>query len=401
MPWPAPFIHIGHEGPASAVAVGDLAPKPVRHDDELDWVGLWYAVAADAGANHICTLTRLDTTAAQATYYDFSHTHMDGAGCLGTVLRERGLALPELPTGRNRPPPSLGRLLARRLPLLWELIRAKRVPWRGGDAARVPARHEFAVLVCDAATTARIEAVRGAAGLSQNALLLAAAHRVLAPRLLSHDAPADWLFAVNLRGAVDAPVDTANQSTGIPIRCTFETTPRALHDQIRSKLERELHFLMWHASHIGRLIGVRGVRALSRRFARESYWMGTFSNMGAWPPLGSDPAPDPHEAWACIPPGTKNHPIGIGVLTWHGRLAVCLKIHPSVSGRRRRQLGAALGPAHRLARRGAGAARDAYFSREADRAAGRASAWSSGRVSMRTRFDGFASPATARQSPRS
>ena len=83
---------------------------------------------------------------------------------------------------------------------------------------------------------------------------------------------------------------------------------------------------------IGRLIGVGGMRFFSIRTERKSQWMGTFSNVGSWPPVGSAPGIlDPDIVYIVAPPGTPNFPISVGLITWNGRLSITLKVHPSIS----------------------------------------------------------------------
>ena len=81
------------------------------------------------------------------------------------------------------------------------------------------------------------------------------------------------------------------------------------------------------------------MRKLSLNSAMTSFWFGTFSNMGEWPLPDTDKregVDTSNEAWLCTPPGTRNYPLSIGVITWYGKLSITLKVHSSICADRSR-----------------------------------------------------------------
>jgi hypothetical protein len=78
--------------------------------------------------------------------------------------------------------------------------------------------------------------------------------------------------------------------------------------------------------HVGKFVGLRGMRHFSKSSEAKSFWLGSFTNVGIWECAEADPG----EAWLVAPPGSRNYPIGVGIVTWNGRMSVVLKIHASV-----------------------------------------------------------------------
>lgn len=298
--------------------------------DDFDWVSLWYSVARERGINDIFTFARADTATGEIEYHRFSHAEMDGVGAMGRLLRERGFHLPQLPeTKHTRRPPRFARPL-----ILFRALMASgpsEVDWLDRDPTRPGDPHSFSWLTFAREETRRFAECCQARGVSKNALLLEAANQILLSELVQGDRPGKWVFPVNLRGAVRKSCDTANHSTAIAIVANKNTNAENIDQQIRYSLKSGVHWAAWWLLNIGRIIGRRGVRLLSRSSEKNSHWLGTFSNMGEWPPPGSTTtALNPNEVWMAVAPGTKNYPITFVCLTWNGRLTLTLKLHSSI-----------------------------------------------------------------------
>jgi hypothetical protein len=300
---------------------------------ERDWVGFWYTVARERGVNDVASLGRVELASGRVEWTDFSHSTMDGIGKFGELLRARGYRLPELPRSREPGPPGwLSRLrILARLP---SVARPRPIRWRERNEARSAPLHAFPFIVFSRAETDTIHARAKARAVSPNALMPEVLGRILLPELLEPGAKGLWLFPVNMRGAVGVQRDDANVASALLLEAGQGTPAEELHEQIRSGLARGMHWATWWMLHVGRVVGESGVRWLSRRRERTSFYLGTFSHMGAWPPEGSRPSDtlvaDSNDAWLCTPPGTRNFPISVGCLIWEGKLSVTLKVHPSI-----------------------------------------------------------------------
>lgn len=297
---------------------------------DFDWVSLWYIAARERGINDVCTVARLDTRTGELERHLFSHAQMDGVGALGQLLRDRGYSLSQLPQTKFVVPPPL----RRRPMILWRALRAagpQQIDWIDRNPARQGDPNALDYITFTKNETDRLTELSQERGVSKNAFLLEAVNRIIVPDLVAGSGQGKWVFPVNLRGAVNKSCDTANHSTAIALTVDRSTDAADLDRQIREGLKSGAHWAAWWILNIGRVIGLRGVRYLSKASEKSSHWLGTFSNMGEW----NIPSPDQSrasldEVWMAAPPGTKNYPISVACLTWNGRLTITLKIHSSV-----------------------------------------------------------------------
>ena len=296
---------------------------------QVDWVGLWYTVAKERGVNDVVDFGRVNTASGAVEWFDFSHQQCDGAGGMAYALKKLGRAVPPMPRSREDAPP-------RGLRKARILVRAARGPkppvmrWKHPAPGARAMPRDFSWHVFSAEETNSILARAAAQKVSVNAWMMAHLTDVLLPELLEGAGPARWLFPVNMRGPVWTGDGLGNHSSAIPIFVRAGTKPAEIHAQIREGLVNGAHWATWWMLHVGKLVGLRGMRYLSRQSAKKSFWLGTFSNMGAW----DDEHASPDEAWIVAPPGSENYPIGVGIVTWRGRMAISLKIHPAVCANR-------------------------------------------------------------------
>ena len=165
-----------------------------------------------------------------------------------------------------------------------------------------------------------------------NAYLLSKFNNLILKEFAEDDVNGGWLFPVNMRGGVNKKNVFSNQSSGILINGKQDIEASNIQKQIKNELTNNKHWANWFSYHIGVLIGVGGMRYLSKRSSEKSYFLGTFTNMGEWPLPGTEPQclHNEDEAYIVVPPGTKNYPVSVGIITWHGKTSISLKIHPSI-----------------------------------------------------------------------
>ncbi|MFN2309988.1 MAG: hypothetical protein ABR553_09685 [Gammaproteobacteria bacterium] len=294
---------------------------------EFDWVGYWFALLKERGGNDLFTVVRHNLSSGETQYVDYSHSTVDGVGGLMAEV-EKG--------GQVFDPPELGgalpswRQLLRSTPAFLRSMRSPALPWRLVEVRRQPQPHDFAFIVFDKPETRALQAHVRAHRYSLAAYLLSRVHGVLGPRYLREDVPARWLFPINMRGPIRRTDPKSNHSTGIPLVCRFDTTPEELRAQMRQGLRDNLHWWAWHALHIGKLIGVRGMRWLSKREQTRHVWMGSFTIGGEWPRRGGVPLSAPDEILIGIPPGSPGYPIGVASVIWNGHFCMALKLHPMI-----------------------------------------------------------------------
>jgi hypothetical protein len=298
---------------------------------ETDWIGQWFAFIKERGGNDLFTILQYNVRTGEKIYHDQSHIEMDAIGWLMKYLEQQGYQLdpPTLP-GEE---PGWGVLL-KTFGAFRRMLRAQELPWRYTGSERRPAPHDYSFLVfTKEETRALLDYVR-ASRYSLAAYLFSRVHGVLGPRYLREDVPARWLLPLDLRGPVRRLDPYSNHSSGLPLICRFDTTPDDLRAQMRQGMKDNLHWWMWRALNIGKLIGARGARWLSSREQHRHTWMGTFSVMGEWPRRGAPPFPVQDEIIVGVPPGSTAYPIGVSAGTWNGYFAMTLKLHPMIEADR-------------------------------------------------------------------
>jgi hypothetical protein len=298
-----------------------------------NWVGLWYKIGRELGTNDTMTFMKVNARTREVQWTFQSHEHSDGLGWLVTILRGEGAEIAEVPQGRNR---ALRlRDWLRLVPRFLKDLKPQTAPWKQRHLS--PRAADKFEIAWEAFTVEETESFKQRAarkGLSINSILLATFDRVIRERYVAGDGPSPWLFPVNMRGIVAGYTETQHQSSAVGVKCWRGITPEEVHENIRGPLRDHIHVATWHTLHIGKLVGERGMRWLAKRRADKNHWMGTFSNMGELPAPGwKIPQLGPDEFWIASPPGTPSFPVGICCLTWNGRLAMSLKIHPSLCER--------------------------------------------------------------------
>jgi len=297
-----------------------------------DWVGLWYEIAREKGVNDICTFAKVNTKTEAVEWFDYSHSLADGVGAFSYLLRKEGYSIPALPGAKAMKVPSLFQKLKLLAYFFRKIFQKQHIEWAlKGDAHVKPEKHDFPWLIFTREETTHLKSQAKDCKISLNSLLLSCLNRVIAERLVKGNDPYLWLFPVNMRGPVKLAVDTANHSSAVALELSRRSSAQDVYNQIRYQLKTNSHWGIWWLLNIGKLIGVRGMRSISRRRNEKSFHLGTFSNMGEWPIPGSAPRDlNPDEAWVVAPPGTENFPVSCGCISWNGRLSVTLKVHPSI-----------------------------------------------------------------------
>ncbi|MFN2286921.1 MAG: hypothetical protein ABR578_01165 [Chromatocurvus sp.] len=294
---------------------------------ETDWVGSWFALLKERGGNDLFTIVRYNVRTGETEYFDHSHIEVDGIGGMMNTVEQRGYVVdPPTTVGSE---PGWGELL-RSAGAFRRAMRASALPWRLSGSERHPTPHDFDFIVLNEAQTRDLKAWLRTQRYSLAAYLLSRVHGVLAPHYLREDVPARWLFPLNLRGPVRRADPKSNHSSAIPLVCRFHTTPDELRVQMHQCLRDNLHWWSWRVMHVGRIIGLRGMRWLSRREQHRRVWMGSFTFIGEWPRRGGAPLSTPDEILVGVPPGSPGYPIGVGASVWHGRLCLALKLHPMI-----------------------------------------------------------------------
>ena len=330
--------------------------------------GDWFDTLERMGESFLFRLGRYRRGMSQPDWFFLPHQHFDGLGGFAHLLRttqSTELAIPELATTER--PSALARWMAALRLLCRRPVRPR--PWRLTDAAsnastrkRTPtgssgsaagegsranltcahatAEPAFAWTLFSAADTLALRASARSRDVSLNALLLWG----LAETCLEHLAPgredaaeregAAWIVPVNMRGAVPGERDTANLASILDVAFPLPARPSTVDAAFRKERSKLAHFGAWQLLQmLGHL--PRWVRQAVVRHEANVPKHGSFSNLGQLGPRGrTDPnvvavaVANMGEWWMVFNPVIRSRPVGMACLTWQGRMAVTLQLHP-------------------------------------------------------------------------
>ncbi len=263
------------------------------------------------------------------TWHSLPHSRFDGIGAFTELLAARGAAghrVASPPTSARRPFLSvLGcwvrHLFSARTPYLFES--GGRAHVSGGP----PPAIACALLPQEA--TARLVAASRAQSTTVTALLLHHLSAVVRQHLVGGRTDLAWMLPVDLRGTIELERAGANHSSFVEVVCHEGDEPSTVGQRAVRAVKRGEPWANFCATQLGVFLTSGGRRFFMARHMRgPRRWVGQFSNLGVWEPSGSHSEP---VWWAFCPPASTSQPIGAGCVTFAGRTALALQLHPSVS----------------------------------------------------------------------
>jgi hypothetical protein len=284
----------------------------------------WFSELQAQGEETTFRLGQVRGREPEPCWTSLPHHTFDGLGGLHHVLSERcgrGLELPKLP----RPyPGTLERWLAAFRVLTApapRLASFKREVTGAGDERPVSVWALFT-----RAETSELRRLSRARGTSLNAAFLAALTAAIRP-LLDGEL-INWIVPVNMRGVEPDLAPTDNQAATLDISFRVRATAQDIDDTLNAQRRRNMHWGVWQ---LLKWLGAAGP-AVVRFVARRELGVkkhGSFSNMGSLRPMGGcDDGSEELEWWMAVNPVQRARPLGAACLTYNGRLALTLQVHP-------------------------------------------------------------------------
>lgn len=288
---------------------------------EIDWFGLWYKILKERGENDCPTFGKLDLETNEVEWQHFSHSDMDGIGALKKYYDSHNFKLTNLPELREKKVPNI----LERILIFYKMIQIKKIKTNWiffNSLARPSNPHLISWKVFSPSETSLLKEYCKKNKFSENAFLMNITSKVLLKEL-SKNGEGTWTVPVNLRPVLKRMDYNSNHSSGILIPIALLDSVATTHEKLKLALKNKQHWAIWWLHQIGKLIGMRGMRFISKQNSEKNYLAGTFSNLGKW-------ELPPNHTWIGSPPGSKNFPIGVMLFTAQERLAFSLKIHPSI-----------------------------------------------------------------------
>jgi hypothetical protein len=304
--------------PALSLELPSLEDRNVHGD--------WFDTLEKMGESFLFRLGRYRRGMPEPEWFLLPHQHFDGLGGLAHLLRttqRMELTIPELaaverPSSRAKWMAAL-RLLGRRpvRPRPWRAPQSE--PTSSPDAA-------FAWTLFSEADTLALRAEARSRDVSLNGWLLWALAESCLERLAPGREGAAWIVPINMRGAVSGARDTANLASILDVAFPLPAQPSDVDAALRRERSRLAHFGAWQ---LLQLVGhlPKGMRRTIVRHEARVAKHGSFSNLGQLE-LRNQTASDVPEWWMAFNPVIRSRPVGMACLTWQGRMAVTLQLHP-------------------------------------------------------------------------
>lgn len=324
--------------PVSASFFPDTVTEPVPAVETRqphDPVGMWYAARKQHGVDDRMWFGLFEGGHSMPQWHTRTHRYSDGLGGLALLLREnRGHDCGALPTGREQEQPGWREVLKNIYPLP-PALKFPRVAlkWKSLHPALRSCRSHVPVsLLLSVMQTRAIENCAKAAGVSSTVWLLWTADRALRETLADADSVSDWVFPVNLRGAVKGEDEFTNHCSGFGVKLTEQSDAVALKQQIASRFARLEHWRQWALLTLGNLAGQRGINLLFRvSQGRPGAHAGSYSNLGEWNVPGLD-------GICCSAPGSPAYPVAVSTVLCNGRRSLACRLHPVIGGNNARAI---------------------------------------------------------------
>jgi hypothetical protein len=293
---------------------------------DRDVVGQWFEAIASLGEDTHIHFGRVGAKGATPEWFDLPHARFDGIGGFAELLRTNGHsglgALPELKRGRTHRVLDLIRSWLRYVFRLRPTYVFLPMSDRSKTGAKAVTR------VFDVEETELIADRAKALGVTVNTLLLDRITRVVRRRLDGAPRDVAWMIPVNMRGPVTLDRDTGNHSSFLEIRVRDGEPETMLQERVLGAIAQGDHWAFWYVFKVGRLFGRIGRKLFMRMTINgRPHWVGSFSNLGRWDPPADGATP---WAWVFFPPPVPSQPLGVGCVTYHGRLGVALQLHSSL-----------------------------------------------------------------------
>lgn len=294
----------------------------------VDWVGKWYKLNKEAGGNDLCSFGKVDVTTRKIQWYYPSHAENDGYGIFTGLLENEGCASKFIIESRPDRPGFIARL--RILFKAYFSMKSRPVQWV--KKSNAPSQLDFKDLHYFFLTpkeSAEVEESISSKPYSINSYLIYQLNNFVLSKLVSTDDHGKILFPINMRAGLGRVKDRGNLTSCIYLPLTKQSSEVSIHQSIKMGLKAKLHWGNWWLANIGKIIGVYGMRMLSKSSRKKSFYVGTFSSMGKWV-VTDNSGNVSNETWIFSAPGSLNYPICMGVMKYNDRLTVSLKIDKGI-----------------------------------------------------------------------
>jgi hypothetical protein len=261
----------------------------------------------------------------------FHHENHDGLGALLECSKQWSGAALHLPQF-NLKVKNSGAQLPAALHGFWEDLKPRTTIWKSIQPQTAYSPAHLARCVFSKTETQKVVAFAREQKVSVPVFLLWHMNAVVSTYLLNPEQmDCHWLLPVNMRRGHHETGCTINRTSSVGLHFQRTDSMQNLSDIYQNSLNP------WHAranetlAHAAALLGEKTLLKLARARGVRNTWIGSFTNLGIWnfPQLPAS-AHWPESISVAPPAGTPCFPVGVGMVTWQGRLALSLRLHAAL-----------------------------------------------------------------------
>ncbi|MEY4064549.1 MAG: hypothetical protein RIR26_757 [Pseudomonadota bacterium] len=295
-----------------------------------DSLGLIFKVEKQLGRGDIFEVIA-DFADGSQQKIQFHHEHYDGLGALlecSKIWTGEPLQLPLFNLKSKDPFAQM----ASSVRGFWDDLKPRTTAWNSIQPQTTYSPEHLARHVFTPAETQNIIAAARGQNVSLSVFLLWHVNATVSAHLLSPEQrECHWLLPVNMRRRHSETSCSANRTSSVGLHFKRTDSLQSLSQVYQNSLNP------WHAranetlAHAAALLGEKALLSLARARGERNAWIGSFTNLGNWnfPALPAG-AHWPVSISIAPPAGTPCFPVGVGMVTWQGRLAVSLRLHAAL-----------------------------------------------------------------------
>lgn len=298
-----------------------------------DWSGRKYRVLKALGEDIDMIIGVAQPAHADVSWFLHSHEKDDGIGALVKILASFGIVIPPKVNPSRLPKPGLwGRLKALKLHL--HNSRAVDYPWRrpalGAGAVVEPC---FVYYLMPEADSACVKQHSRSLEVGETSFFLSCLDKVCRDRYLTQPSERVWMMPHDFRRSLGITRQSGNCTAPVSVRLSGQPSARDIFVQLKGLYQQGILWGSWSYTNFARVLTDSMIKKAYTRLKNRA-WFGVYANMSAWQtPVGSPPALA--GSWiVSAPPVSAVCPITAGSITWEGRTAFTLQLHPSLNADR-------------------------------------------------------------------
>lgn len=303
-----------------------------------DWSGRKYRVLKELGEDIDMIIGVVRPGHDEVSWFLHSHEKDDGIGALVKILASFGIVIPRKLNPSRLPKPGFwGRLKA--LSLHLRNSRAVDYSWRLPETGGVSVAEScFVYYLMPEGDSALVKQHSRNLDVGETSFFLSCLDKVCRDRYLSQPTDRVWMMPHDFRRSLGTTRQSGNWTAPVSVRLSGQPSAQDIFVQLKSLYQQGILWGSWWYTNFARVLPDSLIKKAYTRLKNRA-WFGVYANMSAWQTPEGNPQALAGSWIVSAPPVSAVCPITAGSLTWEGRTAFTLQLHPSLNADRQAAMG--------------------------------------------------------------